>query len=151
MLEEGTDFYNKIKGDSNSYAKHKTWEEIAKEFCIQSGRSSVNLQKLREMYKKDCIKLSKEKKNEYDQFMVRERYYQSHCKETGGGRAAPQPYHDPDIHGENPSLHLPRMPTDFNALTVAPRNVLPPTITSVRVGVGVGVEHSEYTFPPNTT
>ena len=109
------------------------------------------------MYKKDCIKLSKEKKNLYDQFVDREREYQTYSKGTGGGPAAPQPYHDPDMHGINPSLNLPRMPTPFNTLTVAPRNVLPHTITSggvgvgVGFGVGVGVEQSEYTFPPNTT
>ena len=130
MLEEGTDFYNKIKGDSNSYAKHKTWEEIAKEFCFQSGRSTVNLQKLREMYKKDCMKLSKEKKNLWDEYKDREREYQTYSKGTGGGPAAPQPYYDPDMHGINTSLNLPRMPTPFNTLTVASRNVLPHTMTS---------------------
>ena len=145
MLAPGTVFYNIIKGDGTSYAKHKAWQDICDEFCYQSGRPTVKLQKLREMYKKDCIKLSKEKRVEYDQFMARERDFQSYSKGTGGGRAAPQPFHDPDIHGENPSLHLPRIPRDFDALTDAPRNVLPPTMTSA------GVEQSEYIFPPNTT
>ena len=89
------------------------------------------------MYKKDCIKLSKEKKNEYDQFMVQDRDYQTYSKGTGGGPAAPLPRYDPDVHGINPSLNLPRIPTAFNTLTVAPRNVQPPTITSH------SVEHSE--------
>ena len=53
MLAPGTVFYNIIKGDGTSYAKHKAWQDICDEFCYQSGRPTVKLQKLREMYKKE--------------------------------------------------------------------------------------------------
>ena len=38
MLAYGTDFWNKLKGDGNSYNKHKVWQDVCKEFCYQSGR-----------------------------------------------------------------------------------------------------------------
>ena len=47
MLAYGTEYWNKLKGDDNSHNKHKVWEDVCKEFCYQSGRPSVNLQKLR--------------------------------------------------------------------------------------------------------
>ena len=91
MLAPGTDFHNILNGDGTSYAKHKVWEDVCIEFCYQSGRPTVNLQKLRDMYKKDVAKVNKDKKKEYGQVVAEDFDFQIFSKGTGGGPAAPLP------------------------------------------------------------
>ena len=50
--------------------KYETWQKICAEFCIESGQSQVNHQKLRDMYKKDIAKGRMDKRKEYTQLVA---------------------------------------------------------------------------------
>ena len=145
ILGPNTEYYNKIHGDATSLQKYEVWQKICEDFCAASGRPQVNHQKLRDMYKKEMVKVAKQHRREHTMLVAQEREYQLYSKGTGGGPAAPVPqHHDPDVHGLQQFSYPLRIPTSFNTLTVQQRMVHPSTITSES-------DHpSQYIFPSST-